>query len=95
MTQSGPSKSNTTGSVVEVPLTNLVQSPGFCVADYEPLANLLPPEPTSPEVSSPPRKSRRVSSMSRNIMKEAHFKGIRWARTSVSGPLDPEHKNLP
>ena len=67
--------------------THQVPSPGFCSADYEPLATLTTEQASA---SSPPRKRRRLPGRSGNIMKEAYFKGIQWTCTFVTGPLDPE-----
>ena len=61
---------------------------GFCSTDYELLATLTADQASA---SSPPRKRRRLPGRTGKIMKEAYFKGIRWSRTFVSGPLDPEH----
>ena len=63
-------------------------SPGFCPDDYETLANLTA---TSPPLSSPPRKRRRLQGRPGKKRKEAFFKGIKWTRTFVTGPLDPLH----
>ena len=87
MTQSVSGARNTAGIAVEVPPTNFVRSPGFCLADYEPLANLLPPVPTSPEVLSTPWKKRTVMNRSGKTMKEAYFKGIQRTRNFVTGSI--------
>ena len=60
---------------MEVTIKDIVPCPGFCEADFEPLANLLPSELTSPEVPVPPEDTS-THEKNRDVMKEACFKGI-------------------
>ena len=68
----------------------LALSPGFTASDYQPLSQLRP-APEGPSTSRRTRKRRRLTGSTGKVMKEAYFKGIKWTRTFVTGPLDPEH----
>ena len=64
---------------------------GYSVEDYAPLSRLLPKTADKRQASKPPAKRRRVATRPGKVMKEAYFKGIRWTKTFVTGPLDPVH----
>ena len=73
------------------PFADVVSSPGYCAADYQPLAQLCPPPPKSPSGTAPARKKSTLAGGTGRIMKEAYFKGIKWTETFVTGPLDSDH----
>ena len=73
----------------------IVPSPGFTASYYRPVARLCrPPLTESLRASKPKCKRRRMVGSTGKVMKEAYFKGIKWAKTFVTGPLDPEHNRL-
>ena len=76
---------------VEISPEGMELSPGYTAAKYQPLAQLYPPPTESPRAKRPARKKTRITGSSRKVMKEAYFKGIKWTKTFVTGPLDPEH----
>ena len=68
----------------------MAPSPGFTALDYQPLSQLCS-TPEGPSPSRPARKRRRLACSTGKVMKEAYLNGIKWTRTFVTGPLDPEH----
>ena len=68
----------------------MAPSQGFTASDYQPLSQLCS-TPERPSPSRPARKRRRLAGSTGKVMKEAYFKGIKWTKTFVTGPLDPEH----
>ena len=64
---------------------------GYSIEDYAPLSRLLPKTAGKRQASKPPAKRRRVATKPEKVMKEAYFKGIKWTKTFVTGPLDPVH----
>ena len=79
------------GNVLAESSIPAVLSPGYCVDDYQPLAQLCQGQTSSPANPSPPRKRRKVVGKPGKVMKEAYFKGIKWTKTFVTGPLYPVH----
>ena len=64
---------------------------GYSIEDYAPLSRLLPKTAGKRQTSKPPAKRRRVATKPGKFMKDAYFKGIKWTKTFVIGPLDPVH----
>ena len=84
------STDNQATSTDVVTSSEMIPSPGFTASDYRPLSQLCAPQ--SPEgPKRPVRKRRKVAGSTGKVMKEAYFKGIKWTKTFVTGPLDPEH----
>ena len=64
---------------------------GYSIEDYAPLSRLLPKTAGKRQTSKPPAKRRRVATKPGKVTKDAYFKGIKWTKTFVIGPLDPVH----
>ena len=86
-----PGEGTSSGNVLVESSIPAVLSPGYCVDDYQPLAQLCQGQTSSPANPSPPRKRRKVVGKPGKVKKEAYFKGINWTKTFVTGPLDPVH----
>ena len=78
---------------VQTATTMMPTSPGSgnSAEDYAPLAAILPRSSGSKTPAKPPRKRQRVTGRPGKVMKESYFKGIKWTKTFVTGPLDPIH----
>ena len=64
---------------------------GYSAEDYAPLATLFPKSTGNKTPTKPARKRQRVTGRPGKVMKESYFKGIKWTKTFVTGPLDPAH----
>ena len=64
---------------------------GYSAEDYAPLATLFPKSTGNKTPTKPARKRPKVSGRPGKVMKESYFKGIKWTKTFVTGPLDPAH----
>ena len=77
-------------ALLEVPLR---PGSGYSLGDYAPLSSLRTTAANKPASNGPPRKRRRLVGRAGKVMKEAYFKGIRWTKIFVTGPLDPAHNH--
>ena len=75
-------------ALLEVPLS---PGSGYSLGDYAPLSSLRATATNKSASKGPPRKRRRLVGRPGKVMKEAYFKGIRWTKIFVTGPLDPAH----
>ena len=77
-------------ALLEVPLS---PGSGYSLGYYAPLSSLRATSTSKSASKGPPRKRRRLAGRPGKVMKEAYFKGIRWTKIFLTGPLDPAHNH--
>ena len=75
-----PERTSPTGETTmqtHSPLADIVPSPGYSAADYQPLSHVCLPSPEKPDKSRPACKRSRIAGRRGKVMRDAYFKGIK------------------